>query len=227
MKCPHCLTAINLEEYGNAVYPSKDFQQTGTGYELYHDHCPECAELIVVLRHGQYQRTDSGYEGLENVAVNEILYPKHVTRAVEVEVPSSYKNDYLEAVAVLSVSPKASAALSRRILQNILREDLETKRASLAQEIDEFIQRSDVPSYLSDAVDAVRNVGNFAAHPLKDTNTGEIVEVDPGEAEWLLDVNESLFDFVFVQPKRLQERKNQLNEKLKSIGKPAMKNKKS
>jgi hypothetical protein len=83
-------------------------------------------------------------------------------------------------------------------------------------------------SYVTANIKVVRqrNVGNFAAHPLKDTNTGEIVEVDPGEAEWLLDVNESLFDFVFVQPKRLQAGKIQLNEKLKSIGKPAMKSKK-
>ena len=54
---------------------------------------------------------------------------------------------------------------------------------NLAQEIDAFIQLKDVPSYLSDAVDAIRNVGNFAAHPLKDTSTGEIVDVEPGEAE--------------------------------------------
>ena len=97
------------------------------------------------------------------------------------------------------------------------------QKSSLAQEIDEFIQRKDIPSYLTDAVDAVRNIGNFAAHPLKDTNTGEIVEVEPGEAEWLLEVNEALFDFVFVQPKKLAERKNNLNAKLASLGKPPMK----
>lgn len=226
MKCPHCHTAVNLEEFGNVVYQSKDFDQTGMGYELYHDHCPECSELIVALRRGRYQRGASGYESLAEVQLTEILYPKHVTRVVEDEVPSSYKIDYLEACSVLSASPKASAALSRRILQNVLREELGIKHPSLAQEIDDFIQRPDTPSYLADAVDAVRNVGNFAAHPLKDTNTGEILEVDPGEAEWLLDVNESLFDFVFVQPKRLRERKMLLNEKLKSIGKPPMKGKK-
>ncbi len=78
-------------------------------------------------------------------------------------------------------------------------------------------------SYLSEAVDAVRNVGNFAAHPLKDTNTGEIVEVEEGEAEWLLDVIDALFGFTFVQPKRLEKRKKELNEKLSNLGKPPMK----
>jgi Domain of unknown function (DUF4145) len=110
-------------------------------------------------------------------------------------------------------------------LQSVLRDEFKIKHASLAQEIEEFIQRKDVPSYLTEAVDAVRNIGNFAAHPLKDTNTGEMVEVEPGEAEWLLEVNESLFDFAFVQPKRLEERKKNLNAKLSAMGKPAMKSK--
>jgi hypothetical protein len=76
---------------------------------------------------------------------------------------------------------------------------------------------------LNDAIDAIRNVGNFAAHPLKDTNTGEIVEVEPGEAEWLIEVLEALFDFTFVQPKRLEERRKKLNAKLTTLGKPPMK----
>ena len=50
-----------------------------------------------------------------------------------------------------------------------------------------------------------------------------IVEVEPGEADWLLDVLEALFDFAFVQPKRLEERKRMLNAKLKALGKPRMK----
>ena len=124
---------------------------------------------------------------------------------------------------MLPLSPKASAALSRRILQNVLREKFGIERSSLAQEIDNFIQLNGVPSYLTDAIDAIRNIGNFAAHPLKDTHSGEIVDVEPGEAEWLLEVLEALFDFAFVQPKRLEERKKKLNKKLNGIGKPQMK----
>ena len=69
----------------------------------------------------------------------------------------------------------------------------------------------------------MRNVGNFAAHLLKDTNTGEIVEVEPGEAEWLLDVLEGLFDFYFVQPATATPKRDALNVKLKAAGKPEMK----
>jgi hypothetical protein len=80
-----------------------------------------------------------------------------------------------------------------------------------------------MPSYLADQIDAIRNIGNFAAHPSKDTNTGEIVEVEEGEADWLLGVLDALFDYIFIQPAKLEERKKKLNTKLKSIGKLPMK----
>ena len=66
-------------------------------------------------------------------------------------------------------------------------------------------------------------IGNFAAHPLKSTTTGSIVDVEPGEAEWNLDVLESLFDFYFVQPAISAKRKAELNKKLKEAGKPKLK----
>lgn len=80
-----------------------------------------------------------------------------------------------------------------------------------------------LPSWLAENVDAVRIVGNFAAHPAKDTNTGEIVDVELGEAEWLLDVLEGLFDFYFVQPAIAKAKRDALNAKLKAAGKPEMK----
>ncbi len=49
------------------------------------------------------------------------------------------------------------------------------------------------------------------------------MDVEPGEAEWLLEVLEALFDFAFVQPKKLEERKKKLNKKLQDLGKPQMK----
>ena len=53
-----------------------------------------------------------------------------------------------------------------------------------------------LPSHLTGSLDAVRNIGNVAAHPTKSEASGEIIDVEPGEAEWNLDVLESLFDFL-------------------------------
>ena len=80
-----------------------------------------------------------------------------------------------------------------------------------------------MPSWLAENLDAVRVVGNFAAHPVKSTHTGDVVEVEPGEAEFLLEVIEGLFDFYFVLPKRAEKQRAALNEKLQGAGKPDLK----
>jgi hypothetical protein len=134
-----------------------------------------------------------------------------------------YAADYYEACAVLTDSPKASAALSRRLLQHIIREKAGIRRKDLATEIQDLIDSGRLPTHLSEAIDAVRNIGNFAAHPIKSTNTGEIVDIEPGESEWLLDTIEGMFDFYFVQPALLTAKREALNKKLADAGKPAVK----
>jgi hypothetical protein len=135
------------------------------------------------------------------------------------EVEEVFAKDYNEACLILSFS----AALSRRCLQNILREKAGVKHADLSKEIQEIIDSRKLPSHLSESIDAIRNIGNFAAHPIKSKSTGEVVEVEPGEADWLLDVLESLFDFYFVQPEISRKKKEALNQKLQDAGKPIMK----
>jgi hypothetical protein len=95
--------------------------------------------------------------------------------------------------------------------------------AITAREIQQVLDSKQLPTHLADDLDAIRNIGNFAAHPLKGTSTGEIVDVEPQEAEWLLTVLEGLFDFYFVQPERAKTRRDALNAKLQNIGKPPMK----
>jgi hypothetical protein len=64
-----------------------------------------------------------------------------------------------------------------------LRDHVKVKAGKLTTEIDQLLATKTLPSDLADDVDAIRNYGNFAAHPEKDTNTGEIIDVEPGEAE--------------------------------------------
>jgi hypothetical protein len=124
---------------------------------------------------------------------------------------------------VLGDSPKASAALSRRCLQNVLREAAKVKPSDLSTEIQEVLNSRALRSDIGEGLDAVRVIGNFAAHPIKSKQTGEIMQVEMGEAEWNLDVLESLFDFYFVQPAILKEKKDALNKKLTEAGKSPLK----
>ena len=153
------------------------------------------------------------------------VYPKGIARTpLPSEVADPFANDYREACNVLADSLKASAALSRRCLQQLLREHAKAKPSDLYNEIQQVLDSVKLPSQLADAIDTVRAVGNFAAHPLKSTNTGEIINVEQEEeAEWLLDTLEGLFDFYFVQPSKLAEKKAALNKKLAEAGKPPTK----
>jgi hypothetical protein len=222
MKCPHCNIGIHLELEVQKAFQIEQLIEKETGYELAQGFCPECKRPIVLMRYGQYKWVDNEGE-ITNVLREEIIYPKFFARSIDPNVPPKYQDAYNEANSVLMLSPKASAALSRRLLQNILWDEYHLKRRNLDTEITEFIQLPNTPAEITEALDAIRNIGNFAAHPIKYTNTGEIVEVEPGEAEWLLEVLEALFDFVFVQPGRARERIDKLNQKLHSLGKPPIK----
>ncbi|MCC7171887.1 MAG: DUF4145 domain-containing protein [Planctomycetes bacterium] len=148
----------------------------------------------------------------------------HGARPVPPEVETadaSLAADFREAVAVLPLSPKSSAALSRRCLQHLLRTKAHTKCRDLADQIDEVLPS--LPPQISANVDAIRQVGNFATHPMKSRSTGEIVPVEEGEADWLLEVLEELFDHYYVAPARATARRTALNDKLADAGKPQLK----
>jgi len=206
-KCPHCRDSNRFEEtkyrydmgtegFGNwrlISGPEDKFKKLDTC------RCTSCGEIILFLD-------------------EQMIYPLGTIRnSTPKEVPEKIGNDFNEACLVESLSSKASAALARRCLQNMLHERGILKR-NLSEEIDEAME--DLPSHLSEAIDAIRNIGNFAAHPIKSTNTGEIVDVEEGETEWILDVLEQLFDFYYVQPAITKEKKLALDAKLESAGKP-------
>lgn len=222
MKCGNCGGGFHFQVVGSCVQRANSEQALGVRLEC--GFCPECLEPTVVLQWGTYHEEYEEGSYLKSVVARETIYPKgQPRRSVPEEVPEQFRREFQEAVELLVVSAKASAAMSRRLLQQVLRERYQVKRQSLSSEIEAFIQLPGIPSELADAVDAVRHIGNFAAHPEKDSTTGAIVEVEPGEAEWSLDTLESLLDVAFVQPKRLQSRREVLNEKLARYGKPLMK----
>ena len=218
MKCPHCQTHI----HGNKEKVNLGRDRQGY-WRIEKQECPACLLLIVELvSNGELKIGDVSYPGDE--IGRYFARPRTALRPRPPEqVPAEFSQDYVEASLILTDSPKASAALSRRCLQHILREKAGVKPSDLGKEIDEVLASKELPSFLANAIDAVRNIGNFAAHPMKSKSTGEIVAVEPGEAEWTLDVLDGLFDFYFVQPVILRQRRTALDVKLASAGKPPVK----
>ena len=219
MKCPHCLENFHAHFFEGDVQAhtgAKIVSIDPYGIWTYRaTQCPACERIIVFLL----------IKGPHGDEIKEMqVWPKGIARALlPPEVPEEYAADYREACLVLGDSPKASAALSRRCLQHVLRDKAGVRTSDLADEIQQVLDSKSLPTHLAEAIDAVRNIGNFAAHPIKSKSTGEIVEVQPGEAEWLLDTLEGLFDFYFVQPAVLKRKRDALNEKLSKTGKPPMK----
>jgi uncharacterized protein with von Willebrand factor type A (vWA) domain len=97
------------------------------------------------------------------------------------------------------------------------------KSKNLADQIDLVLKNGKLPSQIADNIDAIRNIGMFGAHPKKSIAAAELLPVEPEEAEWNLDVLESLFDVFYVQPDIAKQKRAALNQKLKSAGKPPMK----
>ena len=214
MKCPNCLVAFHDEFQSLNLNPGDALSDS---WQVEWCNCPACNNRIIFICYQIGVGPTANYSRV-------LVCPKGIARSpIPSEVPERYASDFKEACLTLSDSPKASAALSRRCLQNILRDEAKVKKADLSKEIDEVLSSKQLPTYLADSVDAIRNLGNFAAHPTKSTNTGMIVDVESGEAEWLLDVLEGLFDFYFIQPIQLRKKRDMLNKKLADAGKPPMK----
>lgn len=217
MKCPHCTVDFHDNE---EVKPIAKDQDGVWGYGL--RRCSACGRIIVRLFSSDAYYSNLAQWGSE--LSSRLVRPKVAGRPpISSDVPKKYADDYYEACLVLPDSSKASAALSRRCLQHLLRDEGKVKPQDLAREIQEVLDSRKLPTHIADSLDAVRQIGNFAAHPIKSKSSGEIVPVEAGEAEWTLDVLDLLFDFYFVGPARTKARREALDKKLADAGKPPLK----
>jgi len=214
MKCPHCLESFHRDEGaappGQTLLWKREILKDcdGAQWVIRHTLCPACNRVIIWV-----DRIDL-LGGGRIIATSQVV-PKGTARSsLSPVIPSHFADDYREASNVLADSPKASAALSRRCLQRLLREKAGVKHGDLYDEIQEVLEAKSLPTYLAEQLHNVREIGKFAAHPIKSKSSGEIVDVEPGEAEWSLDTLESLFDFYFVAPEKLKARRDALSQKL-------------
>lgn len=119
------------------------------------------------------------------VGVGEFTFLPTTARPLSEHVPSQVAEDYNEAYLIRSLSPKASATLARRALQGMVRGFFQVNdKRTLHAELEAIKDRCDDELYA--AMMAVKSIGNIGAHPEKDASL--MVDVEPGEAETLLDL---------------------------------------
>jgi hypothetical protein len=127
-------------------------------------------------------------EKLEREIEHWSLIPSSKAKTFPAYIPQVVLNDYREACLIRDLSPKASATLSRRCLQGILRDFWQLKAGRLVDEIAQIKDKVDPLTW--GAIEAVRKIGNVGAHMEADINV--IVDVDPDEAELLIGLVETL-----------------------------------
>lgn len=164
---------------------------------------PECKKLT--LDASTYRWDYSGGGGtrkVKDLIKHWRLIPDGAAKSFPDYIPVAIRNDYEEACRIVDLSPKASATLSRRCLQGILRNFWGVKPGRLVDEIKAIEDKTDAVTWA--AIDAVRAIGNIGAHMEKDINV--IIEVDPGEAELLINLIENLMTEWYVGKHEREQR---------------------
>jgi hypothetical protein len=194
--CPHCERAVTIsgsryssEDHTLHIKNSDGRRTLRSTYIV----CPneECQRFTLTADLYESER-DKSTHVIRDRMLTELnswpLIPSSAAKHFPDYVPEAIRSDYAEACLIRDLSPKASATLSRRCLQGILRDFWDVKAGRLVDEIDEIKDRVDGVTWK--AIDAVRRLGNIGAHMEKDINT--IVDVDPDEAGHLIRLVETL-----------------------------------
>lgn len=153
---------------------------------------PQCKKYSLTA--GLFESHYSAGEHLDNEIEQWNLIPPSSAKPFPDYIPRAILSDYKEACLIRQLSPKASATLSRRCLQGIIRDYWNVKPGRLYDEIEAI--KKEVDPLTWDAIDAIRKVGNIGAHMEKDIDL--IVDVDPNEAELLINLIETLIKDWFV-----------------------------
>jgi len=144
--------------------------------------------LSIKLFKAKFDETNREYVP-ENLLREWNLIPQSDAKPLPKYIPKAIVDDYNESCLIKDLSPKASATLSRRCLQTMIRDFWNISGLSnLKQEIDAIKEKVDSMTW--SAIDSVREIGNIGAHMEKDINL--IIDVDPGEAKLLIQLIESL-----------------------------------
>jgi hypothetical protein len=196
--CPHCKskTTVNKDDHSQDESMLHIDNADGTKY-LVIDWivCPntECKKLSLYTSLHEYNYVPRIWEKGEFIREWTLL-PDTKANVFPDYIPQALRQDYEEAYSILDLSAKASATLSRRCLQGIIRDFWGVKKGRLVDEINAIEDKVDPLTWKS--IDAIRKVGNIGAHMEKDINL--IIDVEPKEAKLLVQLIEMLFEEWYI-----------------------------
>ncbi|MDE7445831.1 MAG: DUF4145 domain-containing protein [Lachnospiraceae bacterium] len=191
-RCPYCSIVMPITHATYAdQYPAFNSNYGYNHGEYYEStilisffKCPSC-EKYTVFAEGK---------GTSVKNINTIMQPNSLAKQFPDYIPEAIRNDYEEACAIVNLSPKASATLSRRCLQGMIRDFWEIKESNLAKAIEKL--EGNIPATQWKVIDGVRRIGNIGAHMEKDINL--IVDIEPNEAQKLIKLIEHLLEQWYI-----------------------------
>jgi hypothetical protein len=197
--CPHCGHAATIRDEDISINDSMLRINNADGYRCLTSRfivCPnpKCRRftLTATLKEVKivFRPDGAGPLDHENLPILRRwdLIPESKAKTFPNYIPKPIIDDYNEAYLIKDLSPKASATLSRRCLQGIIRDFWKVKPGRLAGEIEQIKDSVDIDTWK--AIDGVKSVGNIGAHMEEDINV--IVDVEPKEAQLLVELIEIL-----------------------------------
>ncbi len=207
-KCPSCdhaqtVTNENSHRIGNTILVTE--LTTGPVYSVINAIAclnKECKKLSLEI--SLYKRAVSGHDYVPGERLQTWTHlPESSGKPQPEYIPVALRTDYQEACRIRELSPKASAALARRCLQGMIRDFCGIAKGTLNAEItalEELVAQDKAPRGVTpesvEAIDHVRKIGNIGAHMERDINL--IIDIEPDEAQLLIELVETLFDEWYV-----------------------------
>ncbi len=177
--------------------------------------CRVCRHIVATFGFYRVQMQDSNTpqrrpERMDVMVTNGsyrelVVYPLHVQQTFdETVVPDGIVRDYEEAAAIVDLSPRASAVLSRRCLQAIMRGYYKVGNLRTLHDEIEAAHANGMPTPIFEAAMALKTVGNIGAHPEQDIE--HIVDIEPHEASALVAFVAFLFENTYIKDVQEQAR---------------------
>lgn len=223
-ECPFCskaqvVTAANFDENKLFLNNTVESASGHSGLKVSHTRCsnPECNKITLKTSLHKIKSVNGRNYLSDDVELAWKLIPDSYAKQQPDCVPKVLQNDYYEACKIRDLSPKASATLARRCIQGMIRDFCNISKDTLFLEIKELKKLSEagnlprgVTEDSIDAIDHLRGIGNIGAHFEKDINL--IIDVEPDEAQALIELIEMLFEEWYVAREKRQSRLNDIKK---------------
>lgn len=136
--------------------------------------------------------------------MGDIVYPTPLQKPSDNNIPDHIRRDLDEAKMTHSVNCfRASAVMSRRVIQQACLEKGASPKKNLYQQIEELYKNGEITKNLEESATIIRWIGNDGAHP----NDNENAEVTEEDSQDCLDLAEQLLHVLFVVPAVTQARR--------------------